>query len=150
VTLLILVLTGCHTAPRPEEKKVVTAQSPQGMSITLGGFVENHPEGGTLNGVCGTDDTRNVLNCDIHNGLLKWTVTEVTIGVTWSPYKDDDVSYYRETVSLEPLKTAQVSLRLGTQLPPDTFITLKNRAPITTKHWSWLIANAKGIPSGKE
>jgi hypothetical protein len=150
VALLILVLAGCDTPPQPSEKKIVAEKPAQDLRITLGGFVENHPEGGILKGVCGTDDTRNVLNCDIHNGLLNWTVTEITIGVTWTPYKDDDVAYYKETVSIESLKTGQVSIRLGTQLPPDSFLKFRNRAPVATQQWSWLLANAKGIPSGKE
>jgi hypothetical protein len=108
-TLLAVILAGCQSTPQLDEKKTVPTKADRDLRITLGGFVENHPEGGTLNGVCGTDNTRNVLNCDIHNGLLNWTVTEVTIGLTWIPYGDDDKSYFREVVSIEPLKTGQVS-----------------------------------------
>jgi hypothetical protein len=103
----------------------------QDLRITFGGFVENHPEGGKLGGVCGTDDTRNVLNCDIYNGLLDWTVTEITLLVTWSPYGDDDKRYYRVPVSIEPLKTERVSVRLGLQLPPDD-------------RWGFQIMSARG------
>lgn len=149
VAILTLVLAGCQEAPRPDERKTVSTKTDQDLRITLGGFAENHPESGTLNGVCGTDNTRNVLNCDLHNGLLNWTVTEVTIGVTWTPYGDNEKSYFREAVSIEPLKTGQVSIRLGTQLPSDTYLRFRNKAPVATQHWSWLIANAKGVPASR-
>jgi len=73
--------------------------------------------------------------------------TEVTIGLTWIPYGDDDKSYFREVVSIEPLKTGQVSIRLGTQLPPDTYLRFRNKAPVASQHWSWLLANARGVPA---
>jgi hypothetical protein len=123
-------------SPLAQDKK-----AEQDLRITFGGFVENHPEGGQLGGVCGTDTTRNVLNCDIYNGLLEWTVTEITLAVTWSPYRDDDKRYYRVRLSIESLKTERVSVRLGLQLPPDDVVGTR-----TMKHWAWLIAGARGTP----
>jgi hypothetical protein len=136
-------LFGCQATQISEKPKEFP---PQDLHITSGGFIENHTERGTLNGVCESDATRNVLNCDIHNGLLDWTVTEITIGVTWSPYKDDDKGYFRERVSIEPLVTSRVSVRLGLQLPPDDVVKSRGRPPKPMKHWSWLIAEAKGVP----
>jgi hypothetical protein len=77
------VLFGCHATQRLEKPKESLSQE---LRVTSGGFIENHPERGKLDGVCEADPTRNVLNCDIHNGLLDWTVTEIIIGVRWSPY----------------------------------------------------------------
>ncbi len=138
-------LFGCQATQISEKPKDAKPKD-QELPITVGGFIENHPERGTLNGVCGTDATRNVLNCDIYNGLLDWTVTEITLGVTWAPYNDDDKRYYRESVSIESMKTSQVSIRLGLQLPLDDVIRRRNRAPVTMNHWSWLITGAKGLP----
>jgi hypothetical protein len=136
-------LFGCQATQIYEKPK----ESPsQDLRITSGGFIENHPERGTLHGVCETDATRNVLNCDIHNGLWDWTRTEITIGVTWSPPTDDDKGYFRERISIEPLMTSQVSVRLGRQLPPDDIVKSRGLPPKTMKHWSWLIADAKGVP----
>ncbi len=142
--LLILVLFGCQSAPNTPEKPKASVPPDRDLPITYGGFIENHPERGELNGVCGTDDTRNVLNCDIYNGLLDWTVTEITFVVTWAPYNDDDKRYYRETVSIPPLKTGQVSIRLGMQLPIDSVMKYRAQPPTRLKHWSWLIAGARG------
>lgn len=136
-------LFGCQATQIYEKPK---EPPPQDLRITSGGFVESHPERGTLHGVCETDATRTVLNCDIHNGLLDWTVTEITIGVTWSPHEDDDKRYFRESVSIEPLMTSQVSVRLGLQLPLDDVIKSRSLPPKRMKHWSWLIADAKGVP----
>jgi hypothetical protein len=136
-------LFGCQAKKISEKPK---ESPPQDLHVTSGGFIENHPERGTLHGVCESDATRNVLNCDIHNGLLDWTVTEITIGVTWSPYKDDDKGYFRERVSIEPLMTSRVSVRLGLQLPPDDVVKPRGRPPKAIKHWSWLVAEAKGVP----
>ena len=111
----------------------------QDLHITLGGFVENHPEGGKLDGVCDTDHTRNVLHCDLYNGLRDWTVTEITLRLTWSPYDNDSKRYYRVPVSIEPLNTERVSVRLGLQLPPDEGVGTR-----TMTHWEWLIENARG------
>ena len=138
-------LFGCQDVTKTSEKPKDSAQQ-QDLRITLGGFIENHPERGVLGGVCGTDTTRNVLNCDIYNGLLDWTVTEITLMVGWLPYKDNDKRYYREPVSIESLKTSPVSVRLGLQLPLDTVVELRNRPPITSKHWRWLFVGAKGLP----
>ncbi len=133
---IVLSLVGLPFAALAKEKYV-----DQDLHITFGGFVEKHPEGGKLGGVCGPDIKRDVLTCDIYNGLLDWTVTEIILAVTWSPYSDDDKRYYRVRVSIKPLKTEHVSVRLGMQLPPDTAIGTN-----TSRHWSWLIANARGYP----
>jgi len=135
---------GCDAMQAPEKHK--DAPRPQELPLTFGGFIENHPDRGTLGGTCTPDVTRGVLNCDVYNGLLDWTLTEITVAVTWSTYGQDDKRYYRETVSIEPLQTRQVSIRLGLQLPPDDSIRLRNRAPDVTNHWGWLITGAKGLP----
>jgi hypothetical protein len=137
-------LAGCQITRIPETPNAAP-QEDQALRITFGGFIENQPERGKLEGVCGTDATRNVLNCDIHNGLLDWTITEITMAVTQSPYNEDDTKYYREAVSIESLKTGHISIRLGLQLPADDVINRHSGAAATLSHWSWLIASAKGL-----
>ncbi len=111
----------------------------QDLRITFGGFVGDHPEGGKLEGICGPDDTRSALDCDIYNGLVDWTVTEIVLAVVWSPYEDENKRYVRVSVSIEPLKTERVSVRLGLQLPPDTVLGAR-----PMKHWGWQIMGARG------
>lgn len=136
---LVPLLALAFACVLPASSLAQDKKAEQDLRITFGGFVENHPERGELGGVCGTDNTRNVLNCDIYNGLLDWTVTEITLVVTWSPYESENKRYYRVPVSIEPLKTDRVSVRLGLQLPPDDMVGTR-----TMKHWAWLIANARG------
>ncbi len=137
VALGAVVLAGSLASAADRQE----SNADQDLRITLGGFVQDHPEGGKLGGGCGPDDTRNVLVCDIYNGLLGWTVTEVLLGVEWSPHGDDDKRFYRVSVSIEPLTTERVSVRLGLQLPPDRQLAPGTR-PI--RSWHWLIMNARG------
>lgn len=144
--ILVLLISACRQETQTERvaAAVKDKQAEQDLRITFGGFVEDHPEGGKLEGVCGTDYTRNVLNCDIYNGLLGWTVTEFTIVVTWSPYKDEDKRYYRTPLRIEPFATERCTIRLGVQLPPDEYPRYRGRTFPAIRHWSWLIASAKG------
>jgi hypothetical protein len=60
----------------------------------------------------------------------------------------DQQHYYRERVSIAPLQTEPVSIRLGVQLRPDTYIKYHGKpGGQTMTHWSWLIVQAKGTPS---
>jgi hypothetical protein len=125
--------------PRPQNRVE------RDLRITFGGFPQGHPEEGKVDGVCGTDFTRNVLDCDIHNGLAAWTVTELTLEITWYPYEDDNRRLYSERISIEPQKTQHVSIRLGLRLPPDEQLKVRGR-PVgkPQSQWQFLIANAKG------
>lgn len=145
VAVVAFALFGCQDVTKTPKKPKDSPQE-QDLRITLGGFIENHPERGALGGVCGTDTTRNVLNCDIYNGLLDWAVTEITLVVTWLPYDDNNKRYYREPVSIGSLKTSPVSVRLGLQLPLADVVKRRNGAPTTMKHWAWAIVGAKGLP----
>ena len=99
----------------------------QNLAITYGGFIEGHPEAGTLHAVCGTTDyTRNELGCDIYNGLRQWNITEVSVLVVWAPYGERDQRLYRVPVSIAPLTTVHESFRLGLQLPADDRIIARN------------------------
>jgi hypothetical protein len=113
------------------------------LKITFGGFIQNGPEDQLLNGVCGTEATRNVLNCDVHNGLVDWNIREVTFQVI--PTGDSEQHYYRERTSIAPLQTERVSIRLGMQLPRDEYIKfLGQPGGQSLSHWSWLIVGTKG------
>jgi len=141
-TLLVFLaftsfLSGCsdvfHTLSNPPAER--------DLKITLGGFLKGGNEQQTIDGVCGTEPARNVVNCDIYNGLPNWKLTEVVICITWYPYSESEIRYFRQRVSIFPLTTASLSMRIGAQLPADTSIFGK-----TQQHWSWLVFSAKGIP----
>ena len=88
-----------------------------------------------MDDVCFLDaPTRSVLECDIHNGLTNWRLTELTLVVTWFPYGDADKNYYRIPVSTGPLTTAHVTVRIGIILP-------------IGNHWSWQTVSARGQPA---
>jgi hypothetical protein len=118
------------------------------LRLTLGGYREGHPEEGELNGVCTPNVARTSMDCDIYNGLAGWSISEVTIVVTWSPYGEDDKRYYSERVSIEPQKTQRIAILLGLQLPIDTQIRNRNGVPIgrPSQHWGWNLVAAKGHP----
>jgi hypothetical protein len=141
---LAAILTACNnTALKPDTAK--TSKQEQDLVITFGGFIKDGPETEKLEGVCGTDYTRNVLNCDIYNGLLSWNVTELTFEIVWSPYNDETKRFFRNRVSIPPMTTSHVSFSLGMQLPPDVVSKSRNGiAPKTYERWSWIIAGAKG------
>ena len=118
------------------------------MKITYGGFRQDGPQDQLLDGVCGTDVTRNNVDCDVHNGLVGWDVTEVTFQIIRTGDKDDQQHYYRERVAIPALQTQHVSIRLGMQLPPDDYIKYRGKpGGHTFSHWSWLIVQAKGTPA---
>jgi hypothetical protein len=118
-------------------------QQEQDLAITLGGFVQNGPQDQLLDGQCTPDPTRTALECDIHNGLMDWNITEVTFQVI--PIGDDAHHYYREQLSIASLQTEHVTIKLGMQLLPDDQIKVRGR-PIgkPQSHWGWLVVGAKG------
>jgi hypothetical protein len=135
VSVVAVFLSGCsRTAPAQPEK----APAEQYLNLTLGGFIKGGNEKQTVDGVCSTDNTRNVLNCDIYNGLPDWKITELGFAVTWKPYSDEDARVFRQRVSIAPLTTASVTFRLGTQLPS------------IQRDWGWQIVGARGVPAQSE
>jgi hypothetical protein len=143
IVSLALMTLACDESTTPS---VVTPKEEpeEDLAITYGGFIQNGPEDQLLDGACGTDVTRNNVNCDIHNGLMGWNITEITFQII--PTADDQQHhYYRQQVSIAPLQTEHVSIRLGMRLPPDTYIKYRGKAGGQTfSHWSWLIVGAKG------
>ncbi len=95
VILLVgsMMLFGCQAGQYGPSAQRESKRQEQELPLTLGGFLKDGPETEKLDGVCGPDETRNVVSCDVYNGLPAWTITEVTFVVTWSPYKDDDKRY---------------------------------------------------------
>jgi len=135
---------GCE--PQPTQPLATKPQSDQELTLTFGGFVVGGPEDERVQGVCSLTEGRTVLECDIYNGLTKWTLTELTTVVTWSPYGPDDKRYYRTSVSAEPLTTSHITIRLGVVLPRDEYLgTGRNAQPLT--HWGWQTVGARGRPS---
>ncbi len=143
----VVFLAFCAFSCTPSSQKPTPQpDAEQDLVLTFGGFMQGGDERQKLEGVCGTDETRNVLNCDIYNGLEGWTVTELTFLITWTPYGENNKRTLAKRVSIEPLKTEHVDIRLGLQLPPDTQFRNKQGAPVgpPQSHWSWLIVRAKG------
>jgi hypothetical protein len=106
----------------------------QDLQITFGGFMKGGGENEKIEGTRRSIEAGNVLDCDIYNGLPRWRVTEIVIRVSWAPYSAGDVRDFRQHVSITPLTTAALNLRLATQLPGT--------------RWGWLVLSAKSIPSG--
>jgi hypothetical protein len=117
----------------------------QDLKLTFGGFRQNGPQDQLVDGVCGTDVTRNNVDCDVHNGLMDWNVTEVTFQIIRNG--DEQQHYYRQQVSIPPLQTQHVSIRLGMQLPADDYVKFRGKpGGQTVSHWSWLIVQGRGKP----
>jgi hypothetical protein len=145
-TVLAFCLTSCNPLT---EKSKTKAPSDEDLRLTLGGFRENHPDEGEIGGTCTPDSARLILECDVHNGLVGWTVTDLTFVVTWSPYKDSDKGYYEKKIFLEPFQAKRVSLILGHQLPRDTRLKLRTYVGPLESHWGWSIVGAQGHPVAK-
>jgi hypothetical protein len=141
----ILASFGCsnQTAPAPHE----SVKQEQPLPLTFGGFLKDGPEAERVGGVCGTDYTRNLLNCDIYNGLPGWIITEITLVVTWAPYEKNDSRYYQIPIIIEPRMTEHVTLRLGLRLPPDDVFKLPHGKVQTSSHWHWQTVGARGRPA---
>jgi len=74
---------------------------------------------------------------------VDWDITEVTFQVIRTG--EDEHHYYRERMSIAPLKTEHVDIRLAMQLPPDDQVKIRGKPfgrPLS--HWDWLIVGAKG------
>jgi len=142
VGLLLLGSLACdETAPSRDVKP--TEKPEQELQITFGGFIQNGPQDQLLDGTCTSDVMRILLECDIHNGLADWDITEVTFQVLRSG--GDGRHYYRERVSIASLQTEHVTIRLGMQLPPDEQPRIRGRAiGKPQSHWNWLVVGAKG------
>jgi hypothetical protein len=143
--LNVLASSGCANQAAPTPHESLTQE--QVLPLTFGGFLKDGPEAEQVQGVCGTDDTRNLLNCDIYNGLPGWTITEVTLVITWSPYEKENVRYYQVPIVIEPRTTEHVTVRLGLQLPPDDILKLPRGKVARSSRWHWQNAGAKGYPA---
>ena len=142
VVPLLLCLACTDSAPTAEPTP--KPKSEQELVITFGGFLQNGPEDQLLDGQCGANPTREVLQCDMHNGLMKWNITEITFQVIRAGDREDERHYYRQRISITPLQTETVTIKLGMQLPADTQVLIKGRAARTLTHWQWLVVGAKG------
>lgn len=132
--LLVCMLAevGCGNQNTPASHREIKRE--QVLPLTLGGFLKDGPEEEKVEGICTSDDTRALVNCDIHNGLQGWTITEVTLFVGLIPYEKNSGHYYRVSSTIKPLTTERLAVRLGLQLPPGG-------------SWSWQTVGAKGYPS---
>jgi hypothetical protein len=140
-----LASVACRNQTASTQRQAEGAE--QVLPLTYGGFLKGGPENEKLDDVCSTDSTRNLLDCDIYNGLPGWTITEVTLAVTWDPYGVDDLRYFKVPVTIPPKTTQHVSLRVGVQLPTDEVVKVPHREPQTTKRWGWHTVRAKGRPA---
>ena len=145
---MLLLMVACDGASPPAANPSTAPhpQAEQDLPITLGGFIHNGPEDQKLDGQCGTNITRDALQCDVHNGLMPWNITELTFQVIRNSDPETEHHYYRERVSIGSLQTETVNIKLGIQLPADTRYTISKGKPIVSSHWNWLIVGAKGTP----
>src|SRR3974390_1015772 len=135
IAAMSLWLSSCDTK-KPSTVQIEPkedSRTEQEFQITLGGFIKDHPEEGTLGGMCKlTDYTRTQMSCDLYNGLSNLRITEATIIVAWAPYGDGDKRLFRLPVNIPPLNTAQVNFKLGTKLPNDDIVRGERIG-----HWGW-------------
>jgi len=127
----LALLLSCES----QDSTVHQASTPveQDLQITLGGFIQGHPEEGSLAGTCTpTDYSRSEMACDLYNGMSNWNITQATIVVVWAPYQDDNKRVYRLPLAIPSLTTQRVTFKLGFQLPPDS----ASRGERLT-HWGW-------------
>jgi hypothetical protein len=125
-----------------------TATSREGPSHHAGWVHSTWSRRSKLDGQCRTNLPHDALQCDIHNGLVPWNITEIIFQVIRNTDPENEHHDYRERVSIGSLQTETVNIKLGMQLPADTRLTFRNGKSITTDHWSWLIVGAKGTPVG--
>lgn len=142
---MLLLTLACDESRNPASHTVPKSQPEQDLAITFGGFIQNGAQDQLLDGQCHTNLTRDVLECDIHNGLIPWNIMEITFQVIRAGEKPEgEHHYYRERVSIASLQTQTVTIKLGMQLPADTHLTFRGGKSSTMSHWSWLIVGAKG------
>jgi len=141
--VIVLASFGCGNQSAPATHENVKPELV--LPLTLGGFLKDGPEYERLGGVCAPDDARTLLNCDIYNGLPGWTITEVTLFVSWLPYAD--VRHYQVPILIKPQTAEHVTVRLGLQLPPDDFSKLPHGRVTRHQRWSWQVEGAKGYPA---
>lgn len=115
------------------------------LPLTYGGFLKDGPQTERIDGTCRPDNSRTILSCDLYNGLPGWTLTEVTLRLTRSPYKDEDVRDYKAAVVIKPFTAENVTIRLGLQLPADDHFR-----KYIFSHWGWLLVGAKGYPTRQQ
>jgi hypothetical protein len=103
------------------------------LQVTYGGFLKGGSEAERIEGVCNPDVTRTLLECDLYNGLRNWTLSEVTLIVLKSSPSgwDQPGRTFRIPVTIRPLTTEHVTVRLGLELP---------------ERWQWQNVGARGYP----
>jgi hypothetical protein len=75
---------------------------------------------------------------------MKWNITEITFQVIRGGDPENEHHYYRERASIASLQTETITIKLGMQLPADTYFKERSGQVDTFTHWSWLIVGAKG------
>ncbi len=153
---VLLILVGCalvlaasvvlqdqrHSSAQPAPVVHQSAPVPVEQTLHLTGL--NSLAGGSeaqrLDGTCSMDTARESVTCDIHNGFPDWKITEIMFFVRTEPAGAGNA--YRQRVSIAPFETATLTFRLGMQVDAPTW----NRQWKTwVNHWSWDIAEVKGI-----
>lgn len=143
--LVLLPVLGCNWGGSlPNQRPIPQSEAEEDLPITFGGFIQNGPEDQKVDGQCKPNFARDLLSCDIHNGLIPWNITELTFQIIRDTDPENEHHYYRERVSIGPLQTETVVIKLGMQLPADTQTRLRGRKPVITDHWHWLVVGAKG------
>jgi hypothetical protein len=133
----VLVVGGCHEKSRQDSD----IQPESNLRITFGGFIDGGDENERIEGVCRPDVSRTSLSCDMHNGLSRWRVTELVFRIARSPYSEQDARDIRTQVTISPMSTESVIVKLGMRLPEDEVLGGR-----VLSHWSWLVVGASAVP----
>lgn len=112
------------------------------ITLTYGGFISGGDENQKVEGICTPSADRTALQCDIYNGLPEWKLTVVALRIARSA-PDIDTHEYHMRVSIPPMTTQTVTIKLGLRLPDDEGLYSH-----PTTHWGWLLVGAAGIPLG--
>ena len=90
VLLVPLFLSLACTDSAPSAESNPKPNPEQDLVITFGGFLQNGPEDQLLDGQCQANPAKDVLQCDMHNGLMKWNITEITFQVIRTGDREDE------------------------------------------------------------
>jgi len=134
-----LLLSACS-----RKQEDANAAVDQDLLLTIGGFMRDNAEGGTLTGECSPGAGPQELACEIYNGIQGWTVTQVSIQVDWAPALGGRARFYRPPILIESFKSGRVSITVESPLPANSGGSPSGRGSIASRNWSWAIVGARG------
>lgn len=141
--LVILLASACSKPPGP------TAIVDQDLLLTMGGFMRDNADAGTLTGECRAGSNRQTLECEIYNGIQGWTVTQVSLQVEWAPALGGSTRLYRVPAEIKPFTSQKCTATVESPLPADTGMP-SAESPAANRRWSWSIVGARGYRAQRQ